>query len=148
MNRQQILLVIVGVLLLVKFGFGYINDKRVESKELLETKYNRYIKGKRLLDTESSIDERLNELNLSLEKAKEFYPIAVSAQDARLDVQRRINTLAEQSNLTVESVEWLSIEEGQPEKAIVDLRFIGEFDAMIKFHLMLEELGLVCKRWV
>jgi Tfp pilus assembly protein PilO len=141
MARQQLLLGFVAILMLIKFGFGYINNARAESRELLETKSNRYVKGKRLLDTESSLDSELEALNQYLEKAREFYPIADSAQNARLSVQRQINELAEKSNLTVESAEWLSIEEGQPERAIFDLRFSGDFDAMAKFHLAVEELG-------
>ena len=141
MNRQQALLGVVALLLLVKFGFGALNEARSDSRELLETKKSRYIKGKRLLETESSLDSQLQVINQALVEAKEIYPIADSPQNARLDVQRRINDLAEEHSLIIESAEWLSIQEGQPERAIFDIRFSGNFDAMAKFHLALEELG-------
>lgn len=141
MARQNILLIFVGILVLIKFGFGQLNELRSESRELLEVKNKRYVKGKSLLDTETQLDEQLVAVNNSLDKAKEFYLISDSAQNARLEIQRRVNDVATKHNLILESVEWLAITEGQPERAVLDLRFSGKFDALAKLHLEVEGLG-------
>jgi Tfp pilus assembly protein PilO len=141
MNRQKVLLLLVGILILIKFGFGALNEKRRESRELLEVKIERFEKGKALLEGEGQLDELLSRVDIALDMAKQSHLIVDSSQNARLDVQRRITTLAEQNNITIDSSDWSSPIEGQPERIVFDIRFSGNFDEFAKFHLAVEELG-------
>ena len=141
MDRQKVLLMLVGILVVVKFGFGTLNDKRQESRELLSVKIERFEKGKALLEGEGHLDDLLSEVDTSLDMAKKSHLIVDSSQNARLDVQRKITSIAEQYNITIDSSDWSSPTEGRPERIVFDIRFNGKFDEFAKFHIAVEELG-------
>lgn len=141
MNRQVLLLAIVGALLFARFVWVPLNESRVEKQDIYTTKHAQFYKGEILLAQKNDIENALAEQNAKLEKYESIYPNADSTFAAQLKMQQNIQVVALDKKVQLDEVEWISTIPGNPEKALLELNFSANLKDLMYFFTEVEQLG-------
>lgn len=141
MDRQKLLLAIVGGLLLIRFGLVPLQELRAEKVDELNQKVKRFDKGESVLSKVPEYQSKLDELKQSLDRYESLYPAANTSLAAQLTVQEQLQNIAIERNVKLDEVDWISTVEGTPEQATMKIRFTANFKDLMYFVSEAERLG-------
>lgn len=115
-----------------------INDK----KEAVAQLQNQYIKGQQILQQEDKINEAKRALEFRLNEVKNFYISAPSADGVKINLQKKLQQIAQGSEVELVNFEWQSDLMGTPSFSVLNLKLEGAFKNVASFHLELVALGV------
>ncbi|AWL11212.1 hypothetical protein HMF8227_00716 [Saliniradius amylolyticus] len=141
MSRQKVMLLVVGSLLAIKFGVQPLFEHLEEEQQLLLDLSERLQKVEELDASHEDYVAREKQLNAKLEELRARYPQAPEVNFAKLDFQMKLQNIAERTGVKLDSVEWVSVIDGQPTKASISVRVESQLDQFARFHMALLELG-------
>lgn len=141
MKRQTLLLLVVAILLLVKFGLVPLWDKIEENNAIISALENRVSKGNALIATEEVLRGQENQLDQFLGDSKANFPVVEAPEITQLQFQRIIRTKADEFGITIESQEWTKYEDGTPAAAYLKIRVLGSLENYPGFLLAMENVG-------
>lgn len=141
-SRQSLLLITVGFLLIIRFVLVPLNVHRHSLNDEYQAKIIQYQKGQALLASNVVLSENIEVLQSSLSNLSGMLPKANQRVQAQLNAQQQIRSLADNRNITLEQMEWLSIQEGTPELARLSINFEAEFKDLMFFFTELSSMGI------
>ena len=145
MNRQQYLLAFVLVLLIVKFTIVPLAEMASVKAEEVDALQLRYDKGESRLASLPDIKRHLDIVDNALSQSQESFLSAASGEAAQLSFQKQVEELALDTQVTVVSLEWLSVTAGNPETALVELKIKGPYLNSVRLLTGIEQLGIWVK---
>lgn len=142
MNRQTVLIVILGFIAIVRFVIVPLNEHRIELSDQYDAKYLRMGKGEALIAQSSRVSAELASVQQALSQFGDLFPRAEDRLQAQLNIQQRVSELASEREIKVEEVEWTRHEQGEPEQAGLLVEFSGGLKELMYFHTDLLSLGV------
>lgn len=141
MSRQIILLIIVSILALVRWGIVPLNEYNQQLQERIGVKLTRLEKGRQILASKENVEKGLLEIEQLMVAQQSSFPSMPSVEKGQLDVQRRVSGLAREYNVVIESAQWISIDEGSLVSGQLEVYFSGNVNDVVQWHLAIEQMG-------
>ncbi|XOV79217.1 MAG: hypothetical protein ACFHVJ_20255 [Aestuariibacter sp.] len=134
MDRQKVLLSIVGVLVLARFVIvPYFEFRNERIDELIRLK-GMFAKSARLSSEVELLEQRLPAIEENLKSFENVITQAPDVDFVRLDIQRQIENVARKYDVTLENIEWGEVIAGTPSQIDLEIGFKSKFKNLLMFQ--------------
>lgn len=141
MKRQWILISFLACLIALKFIVVPLNEVNEELGASVTAKQIRLVKGRNILDSKEKVETGLTKIRDLLSAYRSQFPVMDSPEKGRLEIQRRISSLAREFNVEVESAQWVGASDGNPVHSELDIQFSSSLNDAVKWHIEMARIG-------
>ncbi|MCC2606153.1 hypothetical protein [Planctobacterium marinum] len=141
MNRQQLMLLLVACLVIIKFVFMPLDEYTESQVSEIEQLSERLSKGKSVIREVNKMQEQEAEIDSRLSDAKAQFEVAQSAEQAQFDFQQRLEEKAKAVDAKIESLEWSGSTTGVPSSSLLKVVFDDDLERVMLLHSDIKNLG-------